>query len=265
MSKYKLICFDLDGTLLKSDFSLPQAHIDTVQTLKKRGYRISIATGRSYLSAKPYIDALEITEPMVFSNGSVYENPETKKREVVMGIPKATAKLVCALEEKEAFSLKVHFADGRIMKSKEQAWPDEGVHFVVGDITKNIKEVLDVDPIKIVLHGTDEQMESFSKTLKKELGDQSPVRLFRTHRHYVEITNALVSKGQAISLLIKKLGIKPSEVVGVGDQENDFELVGDFGLGFQVGNNCEMLNKVASHQLPSSEENGLTKLLDFLP
>ncbi|MDX2469111.1 MAG: HAD-IIB family hydrolase [SAR324 cluster bacterium] len=265
MSKFKLICFDLDGTLLDANFQLPKAHIETIETLKKRGYRISIATGRSYSSAKPYIDALNITEPMVFSNGSVYENPETGTREVLMGIPVETAKQVCALEEKEAFSLKVHLADGQILKSKDQAWPDEGVHFVVGDITENIKDILNIDPIKIVLHGTDEEMESFSKTLKAALGENSPVRLFRTHRHYVEITNAQVSKGQAVTRLINQLGIDKSEVVGVGDQENDIELVRDFGMGIQVGDNCDALKAVATQFLKPPEENGLTGLLDLLP
>lgn len=265
MSKFKLICFDLDGTLLNAEFQLPKAHIETIETLKKRGYRITLATGRSYSSAKPYIDALNITEPMVFSNGSVYENPDSGKREVLMGIPLATAKQVCTLEEKEPFSLKVHLADGQILKSKDQAWPDEGVHFVVGDITENIKDVLKVDPIKIVLHGTNQEMESFSKLLKAELGENSPVRLFRTHRDYVEITNALVSKGQAITRLIGKLGISPSEVVGVGDQENDIELVRDFGMGIQVGDNCDALKAVATHFLAPPEENGLTGLLSLLP
>ena len=72
---YKLICFDLDGTLLDTDFLLPDSYISVIDQLRQRGYRITIATGRSYVSAKPYIDALRITEPMIFSNGSVFENP----------------------------------------------------------------------------------------------------------------------------------------------------------------------------------------------
>ncbi len=263
---YKLICFDLDGTLLQQDFSLPPAHIHTVNKLRQRGYRITLATGRSKDSAQPYMDLLAITEPMVFSNGSVLYDPIKDHRKVLTGIPLLWAKRVIALEKEHPLSLKAHLADGSILKSKDLPWPDEGVHFVVGTITLNLLESLTLDPIKIVLFGSDQEIQDFQAALAPLLTEPDcPIRMFRTHHHYVEITNSHVSKGSALNKLLPQMGLKKEEVVCVGDQENDYEMLRDFGLGIRVGDGCERLKEVATYRLDSPEQEGIKELLRLLP
>ena len=97
MKNYQLIVFDLDGTLLTQDFELLPSTVDAIGELRRSGLRVSIATGRSYKSAKPFLDRLEIVEPMIFSNGSVFDNPETGKRELISGVPLETALIVLML------------------------------------------------------------------------------------------------------------------------------------------------------------------------
>ncbi|MCP4749705.1 MAG: Cof-type HAD-IIB family hydrolase [Proteobacteria bacterium] len=262
--KYKLIVFDLDGTLLTQEFALLQPTVEAIRDIRDSGLRVSVATGRSYKSAKPFLDRLEIIEPMVFSNGSVFDNPDTGEREIISGIPLETALIVLMLLPEFRISLKMHLSDGTIFKSDNTPWPDEGEHFEIGEIKPNLKEELDQDPIKIVFYDVDGQMDDFERRLGQVLGAKSQVRLFRSHVRYVEMTNKDISKGKAVKKLISKLSIQPEEVIAVGDQDNDYEMIRDFGLGILAGPGTPKLLEVCRHQIPMPEHNGIEELRDWL-
>ncbi len=260
----KLIVFDLDGTLLTSDYVLTQQTIEAVERIRNLGLRVTIATGRSYKSAKPFLDRLNIDEPMVFGNGSVYDNPSSGEREVICGIPLETALITLMLSDQFQVSLKIHTANGTIYKSNNTPWPDEGIHFEVGTIVDNLKAELSEDPIKIVFFADPEEHKKFQVKLKEVLAGKSPVSTFNTHPLYVEMINRNVSKGKTVLKLVKQLGIKPENVITVGDQENDYEMLRDLGIGVMVGSSAPKLQAVCDHQIPEPENNGIAVLADWL-
>ena len=258
--KYKIVVFDLDGTLLTQDFRLLESTIQAIADIYQAGFRISIATGRSYKSAEPFLKELNIKEPMVFSNGAVVDNPDTGKREVISGIPLDTARIVLSLLPEFSLSMKVHLPDGTLYKSDATPWPDEGTHFEVGDIRPNIANELNDIPVKMVFYDPEDRVKAFEKKLDIILGAESSVRTFRSHTRYVEMTNRDTSKGDAVKGVMRKLGILPQEVVAVGDQDNDFEMLRDFGLGVMAGPGTAKLLEVSQYQIPSPENQGIEKL-----
>lgn len=264
MSEYKLVVFDLDGTVLTQEFRLLPGTIKAIQEIRDLGFRVTVATGRSYDSAKPFLDQLEIDEPMVFSNGAVYDNPETGEREVISGIPLESALIVLMLLPEFKISVKVHLAGGKLYKSNDTPWPDEGEHFEVGTVVPLLQAELVEDPIKMVFYAEPDQIEAFEKRLTQVLGNKSNVRLFRSHERYVEMTNKNVSKGKAAKMLIEKMGLSSSEVIAIGDQENDLEMIRDFALGVVAGPGTEKLREVMDYQVPYPEDLGIEKLKDWL-
>lgn len=261
---YKMILFDLDGTLLTQQFELLPETVDAVNDIRELGYRVTVATGRSYKSAKPFLDRLDIIEPMVFSNGAVFDNPGSGEREIIAGIPLESALIILMLLPEFKISAKLHLAGGKLYKTNDTPWPDEGKHFEVGIIEPNLKAILDEDPIKIVFHADGIEIDSFEKRLLEILGKKTNVRLFRSHERYVEMTNRNVSKGHAAKMLINALDINPDEVIAVGDQDNDFEMIRDFGLGVVVGPGTDNLRTVMDYQVPYPEERGIEKLRDWI-
>lgn len=264
MNNYKLIVFDLDGTLLTQQFELLPETVSAIEEIRNLGFRITVATGRSYNSAKPFLDTLQITEPMVFSNGAVFDNPESGEREVISGISLESALIVLMLLPEFKISAKFHLAGGRLYKTDNVPWPDEGKHFEVGAIVPNLTAELDEDPIKIVFHSEPDQIEAFQTRLMEILGPTSNVRLFRSHERYVEMTNKDVSKGRAAKMLLEKLGVEIDDAIAVGDQDNDFEMIRDFGLGVVAGPGTEKLKTVMDFQIPYPEEQGIETLRDWL-
>ena len=264
MNNYKLVVFDMDGTLLTQSFQLLPGTIKAVNDIRDAGYRITVATGRSYKSAKPFLEQLNIVEPMVFSNGAVFDNPDTGEREIINGIPLESALIVLMLLPEFQISAKFHLSGGELFKTDETPWPDEGVHFEVGTICPNLKAELTEDPIKVVFHAQKAEIDAFEKRLQEILGTKSQVRFFRSHERYVEMTNKNVSKGDAASMLTKKLGFKPEEIIAVGDQENDYEMIRDFGLGVLVGPGTKKLKQVMNYHVPYPEEQGIEQLRDWI-
>ena len=259
-----MVIFDLDGTLLTSEFQLLEETIKDVEAIRSLGLRISIATGRSYKSAKPFLDRLQIVEPMVFSNGAVFDNPETGEREVISGIPLESALIVLMIQSEFKVSIKIHMADGRLFKTDDTPWPGEGIHFEAGEQVPDLQEHLDEDPIKMVFHGENGEMVRFQQRIEEILGPKSQVRLFRSQPNHMEMSNRNVSKGDAVKKLVEKLGIHKSEIITVGDQENDFEMIRDFGLGVMVGSHEPKLEKVCKFKIASPEEKGIATLHNHL-
>ena len=261
---YRLVVFDLDGTLLTAQYELTRATVEAVNRIRSLGMRVTVATGRSYKSARPFLERLHITEPVVFSNGSVYDNPESGQREILCGIPLETALIVLMLADRYSISLKIHTAAGTIYKSNNTPWPDEGLHFEVGTVVENVKAILTEDPIKIVLYAEREEHARFQADLNAILGETSPLSIFNTHPLYVEMINRQVSKGKTVVRLVKQLGLHPGEVVAVGDQENDYEMLRDLGIGVMVGSAAPILREVCDHTIPEPENNGISELADWL-
>ncbi len=264
MNNYKLVVFDLDGTLLTQSFELLPETLAAFNEIRDMGYRVTVATGRSYKSAKPFLDQLKVVEPMVFSNGAVFDNPETGERELLSGVPLESALIVLMLLPEFEISCKFHLSGGKLYKTDDTPWPDEGIHFETGIIKPDLKTILDEDPLKIVFQASKEQIDAFSERLNSILGVKSQVRLFRSHEHYVEMTNKNVSKGDAAKRLLDKLGIAPGDVIAVGDQDNDFEMIRDFGLGVVVGPGTDKLLAVKDFQVPPPEEGGIEMLRDWI-
>jgi Cof subfamily protein (haloacid dehalogenase superfamily) len=265
LDQFKIVVFDLDGTLITHDYLLLPENLNAVNQIRQLGLRVTIATGRSFFSAEPFLKQLQIQEPMVFSNGSVCDNPETGDREIISGIPLESALIILMLMDQfKGLSLKVHTADGTVLKSNDIPWPDEGVHFVVGTIIDNLKAYLDQDPIKMVIFGEPEVKNKFQQKLLEVLGSKSQISLTHSHPLYLEIISKNVSKGITICHLLPKLGILPEQAIGVGDQENDYEMLKMLGLGIQVGENAEILKTVTQHQIPNPETLGIKVLYEWL-
>lgn len=263
--KYQMIVFDLDGTVVTSELKILQGTLFAIQNLRERGFRVSIATGRSYKSALPYLETLEIQEPVVLSNGAVFQNPKTNRLEVIYSIPLETALIILFLAKKLSCSLKVFLEDGTIYKSNSLPWPHETSEFEIGNICDNIPSVLEEDPIKIVFYEhQNSNIEMLKTQFEKIVGVDHPIRFFRSAKDTIEILNKQASKGLALKKMLSMLKIKMNNIIAVGDQENDYEMIRDSGIGVVAGKGNMNLLEVAQLQIPSPEQQGVEYLSNWI-
>lgn len=80
--------------------------------------------------------------------------------------------------------------------------------------------------------------------------------------YYTEITNENVNKWSAIEFLIKKLGIEQSEVIAIGDNINDIEMIKNVGLGIAMGNSCTEVKQIADFVTLDNNSSGVSSALE---
>lgn len=80
--------------------------------------------------------------------------------------------------------------------------------------------------------------------------------------YYTEITNENVNKWSAIEFLIKKLGIEPTEVIAIGDNINDIEMIKNAGLGIAMGNSCPEVKQIADLVTLDNNSSGVSNALE---
>lgn len=256
--KWKIIFFDLDGTLVDCNFFLSESIKLGVQEIRKLGLRVAIATGRSQKSAKFFLEQLQITEKCVFHNGAVISN-DVSSYDVLGKIEKSVIDELLVFSKTHPLSFKLHFPNNTIIKSNNKEWPGENIHFEVGAIINDLSNIDLSNVIKVVFYEPEEKL----KKLQDQLGMNLSIKFLQTHLNHIEIINSQVSKSSAIFALLKSENFGIDKIIAVGDQENDYGMIKDAGLGIFVGND-KKIEAVSDLKMAPLFAGGMEQLISLL-
>ena len=106
---------------------------------------------------------------------------------------------------------------------------------------------------------TPEELAQFAQAYSERVNDAV---LVSSEANYLEILPAGVSKGNALKYLAEYLRIPLREIIAVGDNLNDVEMLSEAGLGVAMGNAHPELKKVADHVTDSNDNDGVAKLIE---
>lgn len=261
--RYSLIVFDLDGTLVDENLNTTEEDLEGIRKARQRGLSVTLATGRTFQSALPYVRKLDIDLPLILCNGAAIVDPETGEilyqemlpgKEACLLVEKAAeADLDCLLytdplsDCPTVFRLTPLLADFILL---------EGLHWVELNVFSKIMDRH--PPIKVQIVGYDEEkLIGFQRRISGEL---SGLSVFKVQSDYLEALPAGVSKGSALHGLSRLLGIPPSQIVAFGDSVNDRELLAAAGVGIAMADAPEELKEAADKIVPSVAA-GLAQLL----
>jgi Cof subfamily protein (haloacid dehalogenase superfamily) len=261
--RYRLLVTDVDGTLLPPDRRVLPAVREALRAVRDRGVRVCLATGRMWRSVRPYVEAVGADSPVVLYNGAVvYDFHADRVLEYHTLDPDG---LRAALEVLREFpDVRPHvFAQERVYvdrldpQSRAYLERDGITAEEVGDlveacaggatVAKTHRGGLDTvprDPVKVLVVGDPERLLS----LEGELARRAPtVRRVFSERDFLELLPWGVSKGTALRTVCAVLGVPLHEVVAVGDNPNDLEMLQAAGLGVAVGNAHPAVREAAGY------------------
>lgn len=251
--KYKALMLDVDGTIIPYQYdALPSKKItDAIKATLKKGITVCLVTGRSYPSTKRILKSLNITKGYaVVDGGALVYNLEKKRPLYERYIEEKDLEKIISIFEEEKISFYVK--DKNTLANKD----DHFKPYVKGQTLNDVSMIF-----------TDEL---FSLARTHKIMKRVSFPLITTHRsrhkdpdkYAFNITHAQATKLHGIEVLSKELGIKRSEIIGVGDGYNDFPLLMASGLKVAMGNAIEDLKEIADYVAPSVKEDGVATVIE---
>lgn len=256
------IVLDLDGTLLTSEKKISNYTREVLYKLKNKGVKIIIATGRTYVSLKPYKDMLGLETPVVCFNGGKLVDSNEK---TIFEIPiKGDLALKCINLAKELGIHTNYYQNEVWYIEKGQENSDEvKIYQEISDLpyeVKSIEEFKNYDMTKLLFVGKNEILKKLDEKLEMELGDK--IHRAFSKKFFLEIMDKTVNKGETLLKLFQLEGINAEKVVAFGDGWNDLEMLQIVGEGVAMGNADDELKTIVGRVCDTNDNDGIGKYLE---
>ena len=285
---YKLMAIDLDGTLLNSFGEVSQETREALKKAKEQGTEVVLSSGRPISSTESLAVELGVDNYLISGNGAavydiknqevIYDRFLTKEQ--VLHIAKMceensffynvyTEEEVIAsslnynvlfyhkenvkkIEEKRTHINVVQNIDEYIEQSGKEKFLkitvcDES-QFIFNSIMKRLKEIKGIDVLEV---------EYMSKKKIRSGTEDIDIQYY-----YTEVTNENVNKWTAIEFLLDKLNIKKEEVIAIGDNMNDKEMIQEAGLGVVMGNSNPKMKELADEIVSDNNSEGVLEAIN---
>jgi Cof subfamily protein (haloacid dehalogenase superfamily) len=112
---------------------------------------------------------------------------------------------------------------------------------------------------KVLCMGKEEEIESLERSLKNDCGEE--LTIYRSKPTYLEIMHHTVTKTSAIRFLQEKFNLEQNQIIAVGDNFNDIDMLQYAGLGVAMGNAPEQVKRIANKITSSNDDNGVAKVI----
>lgn len=258
----QLLVLDIDGTIAGVDNQVREPVKQAVQAVQARGIQVAIATGRMYQSALRFHHEIGATLPLMTYQGALVKDPATNTVHRHWTVPRHLAsELLDYFEQPEwRAALSVHFYINDQLYVREITSATE--EYVSRSTVKpipvgDLRNTLDTEPTKVLALTDDPVM--INNLLESLRQRYTPAELYLTTSvaTFFEATHPKVNKGTAVSYLAEEhLGIRAENVMAIGDNFNDLEMIEYAGIGVAMGNAPSEVQSRADWVAPSVEHDG---------
>ena len=270
-SKYKIVASDLDGTLLGKDQAVSQENLIAIAEMNKLGVEFVPATGRSLGEIPDELMNSSDVRYIITSDGAAVWDKTSGEMVITRYIPRDIVKLILdTAYSYNAYPL-VH-DNGKTYYDKENHKPEilDACH--VNRYFRNIintktysktdyyDTVISSDRVEMfcIFFKSSEVLEEcrriFLKTGQLSVAQSDPYNL--------EICSSSAGKGNTLAALASKLGVQISDVIAVGDSNNDTGIIKAAGLGLAVDNASAELKLLADKIICNNSEHSAKYILE---
>ncbi|MGA8221492.1 MAG: Cof-type HAD-IIB family hydrolase [Candidatus Acidiferrales bacterium] len=269
----RLIAMDIDGTLLDSRGNVSEDNARTIAEAAARGIEIVLVTGRRFDFARPVAERLACDWHLIVNNGALIKSKsgETFLRRLLSG---GTARRVLEMTGEYRESAAVIFdrphANQVIMEHIEWDDPHRGGYFrrnreYMAEV-EPLENCLDgEDPIQVLYTGPCREMRGAMEALEDSPGaGEYTLALTEYERRDFSILDVLrrgVSKGVALEDWARRRGVERKEVMAIGDNWNDREMLEFAGLPVVMGNSIAELKSLGYPVTLSNDESGVAEAI----
>ena len=273
MSSIRLIAVDIDGTLLDSRGRLPDAHRDALADVVSRGIEVALVTGRSFHFTRPIAELLPMPLTLIVNNGAVVKDTSgvTALRHL---LPREAARLILAATSAYEDSVAIVFdrPDERQIVFDRMDWshPQRRGYYeknraFIASAPASLVEALSEDPIQVMFNGGVGAMRGLVSALRGlPAAAQYSVAITEYEARdfaLVDVNGAGCTKGTTLARWAAARGIARDQIMAVGDNLNDVEMLDFAGVAVVMGNAADGLKSRGYRLTASNDEAGLASAI----
>jgi 5-amino-6-(5-phospho-D-ribitylamino)uracil phosphatase len=251
----KLIAVDLDGTLLTSAKSLSPETLRTLETCKKNGLIVVIATARGELAASAYLPQID-PDFAVLNGGALIMRKEKRLRSIMLDKKMTNSIIAECVGNKQITKISVETGTGYYVN-----FPLDGTLGYSHAVYRDFSVPMDEEAYKITI-------EAGQKEVPEKIAAVHGCGVLSYYgESWYRIAHCEASKWNAVSYLLDTLSLSPENVCSFGDDYNDIEMIANSGIGVCVENGIPELKKIAAFITRTNDNDGVSYYLNnhFLP
>ena len=270
---FRIVALDIDGTLLDTEGRLPPGNVDAVRRTTELGIRIILVTGRRFSTARRIAETLGLEDPLVVHNGALIRFPFMEKRLASWFLSPETASLILK-SAPDVLTYSVLHSDkspAGQLTVHSRSRDNLPLRSYLDKIPQSVREVdsfdslLDNDLIQIMFSGELAAIQRIETSLI-DLGLNDIVKLSKTYYPsknigILDVLDKCCSKGRALAHLSVHYDCPPEQIMAIGDNHNDLEMLEFAGTGVVVANCVQELKNRGFRETSSNDELGVARAL----
>ncbi len=254
MHPIRLIAVDIDGTLLNASFQVSAANLHALRAAHERGIEIALVTGRRHNFALPIADSLGFSTPLISSNGAITRLSDGTlfHRDL---LPAETAReMVCHMSAFRGNTVLTFDREGRgglVVETTEllnlaiRRWMEKNSEYL--DVVRPLEDAVTEAPVQVTFCGEIARMREAQQALMNS-GFWERITVLRTQYEerdlcIVDVLNHGCSKGHALRRWAEHRAIGRQQVMAIGDNYNDIEMLEFAGVPVIMANACDELKQ----------------------
>jgi Cof subfamily protein (haloacid dehalogenase superfamily) len=264
----KLVIVDIDGTIAGHSNQVTPAVKAAIKAAQAQGVRVGVATGRMYRSAVRFHHEIGADVPVMAYQGAWIQDPNTQKQYQHLRLDQSIARELIEYFQQSHLptDLSLHvYIDDQLYVQKVNMDTDNytersGVDVIAMD---DLREALSKAPTKILaMHQDEDLIDRLLKDLKTKY-PKDQLHVTTSVPIFLETTHPAVNKGTAIDYIARELlNIDASQIMTIGDNYNDVEMLTYAGWGVAMGNAPDPVKAYADWVAPTVDEDGVAVAIE---
>ena len=268
----RLVASDIYGTMIGENNTITQKNLDAIKDMRQSNIDFTICTGKPYSMVKNFCKDLHASYG-IFGNGNQIINLKTGEeifRKILtqeevnscISLAKEDKLHIHLYTENEVITPELLYMDLRNFILKDSIYHSDLKFKIVPDIQKYITEnhpavfkliISSLSNLSDLKNTLDQKTSLTIYRVKKS--NEYKDRIINKEYEYLDITPSKTNKNEALSILTKYLELSSSEVMAIGDNLNDIDMIQNSGVGVAVANAYDDVKKVATYTTTNNVEN----------
>ncbi|MBI4186421.1 MAG: HAD family phosphatase [Chloroflexi bacterium] len=264
---YRLLVIDIDGTLLGAAGTISAEDREALARAESSGVQVALSTGRAAMACRGIIDELALDGHHIFFEGALVSSLKDDGEIYIRPIPAAVAERMVAAAHRQQIDLELYSAMGYF--AERESWSTEA-HRHYFDIAPTIVDFTGLWEQEKIIKGmvvaTNEAEASRIRQFCRHFDGSLRLSWVRTPAYpgvdFINLVAPGASKGEALQALVSHLGIAMTEVMAIGDGNNDVSMFSPVGLAVAMGNAPDEVKAVADHVTLDTDHSGVAAAIE---